>query len=66
MIASPCKTCGFKDQPKDNCLSDCKQIQAIQEHAEKMEKAGDRLTLVTSINYCDMGRYVVGKAERSD
>lgn len=66
MIASPCRTCGFKNQPKDSCLTDCEQIQAMQEYAEKMVTAGEGRTLVSSINYGDMGRYVIGKFERAD
>ena len=31
MIASPCKTCTRKNEPKDKCIKDCSELKAVQD-----------------------------------
>lgn len=33
MISSPCKTCARKNLSKENCIKDCKLLNAIQDSA---------------------------------
>lgn len=36
MIASPCRKCPLKDQPKDECIGGCKMLASVQEHAVEL------------------------------
>lgn len=53
MIASPCKTCHRRDQPKENCIKDCELLQAVQ-NIQHVSKEG---ILVSGIDYTEAGRF---------
>jgi hypothetical protein len=53
MIASPCKTCSRRDQPKENCIKDCELLQALQ----NIQQTSKEDTLVPGIDYAEAGRF---------
>jgi hypothetical protein len=41
MISSPCKNCPRENMPKENCIKNCKMLQAIQNMEPLTEKLND-------------------------
>jgi hypothetical protein len=55
MISSPCKTCGRKNDPKDECLNDCKILHEVQGfHLMASESIG-----YSAVDYTEDSRYHV-------
>jgi len=59
MVSSPCKTCSLKKQPKDQCLKDCKKIEALQDILSSVDKSIEEYGTSTAIDYADVDRFVV-------
>jgi hypothetical protein len=55
MISSPCKNCLRKNLPKDNCIKDCKLLQAIQDIQISAKKSFDS----SGIDYTEENRYTI-------
>lgn len=59
MIASPCKNCPLRNQPKDECIKNCRLIQAIQD----IEIAkGEHYLAPTAIDCTEELRYCVPRS----
>ena len=59
MISSPCKSCSMKNQPKDECLIDCKKIEEIQEIFISIENSIEKYCASPAIDCAEAGRFVV-------
>ena len=55
MISSPCKNCSRKNLPKDNCIKNCKLLQAIQDIQISAKKSFDS----SGIDYTEENRYTI-------
>jgi len=55
MISSPCKNCSRKNLPKDNCIKDCKLLQAVQDIQILAKKTYDS----SGIDYTEENRYTM-------
>ena len=55
MISSPCKNCSRKNLPKDNCIKDCKLLQAIQDIQISAKISFDS----SGIDYTEENRYTI-------
>ena len=58
MIASPCKTCNLKNQPKEHCLSACKTVQALHQILADMNETIENHSIATGMNFLEEGRFV--------
>jgi hypothetical protein len=55
MISSPCKFCSKKDDPKDECLKDCKLIHEIQD----LQIARGESSAYSAIDYTEDNRFSI-------
>ena len=58
MISSPCKNCPLKNQPKDECIKDCKLLQTIQD-VQGLIGGG---TGLSAIDYTEELRYSIPRS----
>lgn len=53
MIASPCKNCSKRNEPKENCIKDCALLQAVQDiQYTSKEDFG-----ISGVDYTAIGRF---------
>lgn len=53
MIASPCRTCPRRDQPKENCMYDCELLQKVQ----KIDRVSNEVIVVSGIDCSEVDRF---------
>ena len=53
MIASPCKNCPKRNEPKENCMKDCELLQAVQ----NIQYAFKEDISVSGIDYAEVDRF---------
>ena len=53
MIASPCRNCPKRSQPKENCMKDCELLQAIQD----IESSVKEVTPISGIDFTEESRF---------
>ena len=58
MIASPCKKCPMRNQPKDRCFKNCRMLQAVQELYLSFKEGGES-EITSAIDYSDEGRFSI-------
>lgn len=58
MIASPCKRCPLRNQPKDLCIKNCHRLQAVQELYVSLKEGGES-EITSAIDYADEGRFSI-------
>jgi hypothetical protein len=59
MISSPCENCHRKNQPKENCASDCEILNAIQLY----QASNDRVVFISAIDYSEEGRFCLNSKD---
>lgn len=55
MISSPCANCPRKNLPKDDCLKDCKLLQAVQD----IQLSARECSLSTAVDCTEESRYTI-------
>lgn len=55
MIASPCKNCPKRHEPKGNCMEDCELLQAVQNIQYTLKED----ISVSGIDYAEADRFTV-------
>lgn len=55
MIASPCRNCPRRYQPKEGCIKDCSILQAIQD----MQQSSMKDILISGIDYAEENRFTL-------
>jgi hypothetical protein len=53
MIASPCKNCPKRNEPKEKCIKDCELLQAVQ----NIQCASKEGIGVSGIDYAEVDRF---------
>jgi len=61
MISSPCLKCQKKNQPKEECASDCILLQEVQDFQVSLKD----YDISTAIDYSEEGRFIVNSKEVS-
>ncbi len=59
MISSPCAKCIRKDQPKDECVDNCRALHEIQVYQVSLNE----FSRISAINYVESGRFAISTAE---
>jgi hypothetical protein len=59
MISSPCENCDRKNQPKENCASDCEILSAIQLY----QVSNGRDFFISAIDYSEEGRFCLNSKD---
>ena len=56
MIASPCKNCSKRNEPKENCIKDCERLKAVQ----NMQYTSKEDFGISGIDYAAIDRFTFG------
>lgn len=58
MVASPCKNCPRRDEPKDQCLKNCHLLQSLQgQHVRHFHPI-----VASAIDYAEENRFTISYA----